>query len=102
MKDDRVKVSMEHSEKGLGTIPIVTIKRSKESVIQTYNIRKNYYMRPERPVHQTLRTLRTLTVIQDATSAGRYIRTPFLIYPYVLDVPTTSTTKRMRPDALRP
>jgi len=65
-------------------------------------ISKNYYMRPERPVHQTLRTLRTLTVTLDATSAGRHVRMPFPIYPCVLDVPTTSTTKPMRPDALRP
>jgi len=65
------------------------------------NISKNYYMRPERPVHQTLRTLRTLTVTLDATSAGRHVRTPFAIYPGVLDVPTTSSTKRMRPDTLR-
>jgi len=66
------------------------------------HISKNYYMRPERPVHQTLRTLRTLNVTLDATSAGRHVRTPFPIDPCVLDVPTTSTTKRMRPDALRP
>jgi len=58
-------------------------------------------MCPERRVHQTLRTLRTLTVTVDATSAGRHVRTLFPIYPCVLDVPTTSTTKRMRPDALR-
>jgi len=45
------------------------------------HISKNYYMRAERPVHQTLRTLRTLTVTQDATSAGRHVRTPFPIYP---------------------
>ena len=43
------------------------------------HISKNYYMRPERPVHQTLRTLRTLTVTLDATSAGRHVRTPFPI-----------------------
>ena len=30
------------------------------------HISKNYYMRPERPLHQTLRTLRTLTVTLDA------------------------------------
>ena len=66
------------------------------------NISKNYYMRPERPVHQTLRTVRTLTVTLDATSAGRHVRTPFPLYPCVLNVPTTSTTKPMRPDALRP
>ena len=59
-------------------------------------------MRPERPVHQTLRTLRTLTVALEATSAGRHVRTPFPIYPCVLDVPMRSTTKRLRPDALRP
>jgi len=66
------------------------------------DISKNYYMRPERPVHQTLRMLRTLTVTLNATSAGHYVGTPFPIYPCILDVPTTSTTKRMRPDALRP
>jgi len=49
-------------------------------------IRQNYYMRPERPVHQTLRTLRTLTGTRNATSAGRHVRTPFPIYPCVLDV----------------
>jgi len=59
-------------------------------------------MRPERPVHQMLSSLRTLTVTLDATSAGRHVRTPFPIYPCVLEVPTTSTTKRMRADALRP
>jgi len=62
---------------------------------------KNYNMGPECPVHQTLRTLRTLTVTLDATWAGRHVVTPFPIYPCLLDVPTTSTTKRMRPDALR-
>ena len=57
-------------------------------------------MRPERPVHQTLRELRTLTVTLDETSAGHHLLTPFPMYPCVLDVPTTSTTKRMRPDAV--
>ena len=33
---------------------------------RTTFISKNYYMRPERAVHQTLRTLRTSTVTQDA------------------------------------
>jgi len=66
------------------------------------DISKDYYMRPECPMHQTLRTLRMLTVTLDATSAGHHVRTPFPIYPCVLDVPTTSTTKPMRPDALRP
>ena len=66
------------------------------------NISKGYYMGPERPVHQTLRTLRTLTVTLDATSAGRHVQTPLPIYPWVLDIPTTSTIQCMRPDALRP
>jgi len=66
------------------------------------HIRKYYYMRPEGPGHQTLRTLRTLTITLDAMSAGRHLRTPLPIYPWVLDVPTTSTTKHMRPDVLRP
>jgi len=65
-------------------------------------ISKNYYMRPERPMHQTLRTLRTLTITLDTTSARRHVRTPFPIYPCVHDVPTTSSTKRMHPNALRP
>ena len=65
-------------------------------------ISKNYYMRPERPVHQTLGTLRTVTVTLEATLAGRHVLKPFPIYPCFLDVPTTSTTVRMRPDALRP
>jgi len=69
-------------------------------------ISKNYYMRRERPVHQTLRTLRKLTVTLDATSAGRDVgRTSrpdaIPIYPCVLEVLTMSTTQRMRPDALR-
>ena len=65
-------------------------------------ISKNYYMRRERPVHQTLRTLRKLTVTLDVTSAGLHVRTSFPIYPWVLDVPMTSNTKLMRPDALTP
>ena len=32
------------------------------------NISENYYMRPERPVHQTLRTLKTLTANLDVAS----------------------------------
>ena len=36
-KDDGVKASIEHLEKILRTIPIITIKPSKELVIQTYN-----------------------------------------------------------------
>jgi len=35
----------------------------------TATISKNYYIRPERPVHQTLRRLRALTITLDATSA---------------------------------
>ena len=31
-------------------------------------ISENYYMRPERPVHQTLRTLKTLTANLDVAS----------------------------------
>jgi len=50
------------------------------------DISKNYYMRPECPVHQTLRTLRTLTVTLYATSAGPHVRRRFAIYPCVLDV----------------
>ena len=38
------------------------------------DISKNYYMRPERPVLQTLGTLKTSTSSPDATSARRYVR----------------------------
>jgi len=82
-------------------LSVCLLKQMSMELVPPY-ISKNYYMRPERPVHQTLRTLRTLTVTLNATSAGRHIRTPFPIYPCVLDVPTTFTTKPMRPDALRP
>jgi len=74
-------------------------KREKTELIY---ISKNYYVRPERPVHQRLRARRRLTVTLDATSAGCHVRTPFPIYPWVLDVPRPSPTKRMHPDALRP
>ena len=53
-------------------------------------------------MHQTLRTLRTLTVTLNTTSARRQVETPFPIYPCVLEVPMTSTIKLMRSDALRP
>jgi len=51
-----------------------------------YCISKNYYRRPEGPVHQKLRTLRMLTISQDVKSAGRHVRMAFPIYPCVLDV----------------
>jgi len=65
-------------------------------------ISKNYYMRPRRPMDRTHRTLRTLTGTLDAISAGRHVQTLLPIYLWFLDVPTTSTTKYMCPDALRP
>jgi len=59
-------------------------KREKTELIY---ISKNYYMRPERRVHQRLRALRRFTVTLDATSARCHVRTLFPIYPWVLDVP---------------
>ena len=59
-------------------------------------------MPPECPVPQTLWMLRTLTVTLDATSAGRHVRMPFPIHPGALNALTTSTAKRMRPDASDP
>jgi len=48
-----------------------------------------------------LRTLRTLTLTLEATSAERNLLISSPIYPCAVDVPTTSTAKRMGPVALR-
>ena len=40
------------------------------------DISKNYSLRPERPVRQTLGTLQTLTATQEVTSVARYGLTP--------------------------
>ena len=49
-------------------MPHMSLNGMSPHKVLTGDISKNYYMRPERPVHQTLRTLKTLTANLDVAS----------------------------------
>ena len=48
---------------------MTAVEKVLEEFAAGIDISKNYYMGPEGPVHQMLRTLKTLTVTLDAVSA---------------------------------